>query len=175
MTHKTGKSRVALTLHTAESKRLLFTFPLFLFIPQLCLPLDVLSRFSHVWLCHAMDCSPPGSSVHGSLQARILVWVAMPSSRGSSQPRNRTQVSCVSCTAGGFFTAEPLTSLCSVVNEHSTERGKRQALSRSLPMSIQFPGRFWSTYLSLLSGSALVTGPEEPAALGAITRIRWFQ
>ena len=94
-----------------------------------------------------MDCSPPGSSVHGSLQARILVWVAMPSSRGSSQPRNRTQVSCVSCTAGGFFTAEPLTSLCSVVNEHSTERGKRQALSRSLPMSIQFPGRFWSTLL----------------------------
>ena len=33
-----------------------------------------------------MDCSPPGSSVHGILQARILEWVAMPSSRGSSQP-----------------------------------------------------------------------------------------
>ena len=35
-----------------------------------------------------MDCSPPGSSVHGILQARILEWVAVPSSRGSSQPRN---------------------------------------------------------------------------------------
>ena len=38
-----------------------------------------------------MDCSPPGASVHGILQARILEWVAMPSSRGSSQPRDRTQ------------------------------------------------------------------------------------
>ena len=48
-----------------------------------------------------MDCSPPGSSVHGILQARILEWVAMPSSRGSSQSRDRTQVSRI---AGGFFT-----------------------------------------------------------------------
>ena len=43
-------------------------------------------------LCDPMDCSPPGSSVHEILQARILEWVAMPSSRGSSQPRARTQV-----------------------------------------------------------------------------------
>ena len=41
-----------------------------------------------------MDCSPPGSSVRGTLQARILEWVAMPSSRGSSQPRDWTHVSC---------------------------------------------------------------------------------
>ena len=47
-----------------------------------------------------MDYSPPGSSVHGILQARILEWVAMPFSRGSSQSRDRTQVSCI---AGGFF------------------------------------------------------------------------
>jgi len=39
-------------------------------------------------LCDTMDCSPPGSSVHGILQARILQWVAMPTSRGSSQPRD---------------------------------------------------------------------------------------
>ena len=39
-------------------------------------------------LCHPMDFSPPGSSDHGILQARILEWVAMPSSRGFSQPRN---------------------------------------------------------------------------------------
>ena len=38
-------------------------------------------------LCNPMDCSPPGSPVHGTLQARILEWVAEPSSRGSSQPR----------------------------------------------------------------------------------------
>ena len=40
-----------------------------------------------------VDCSPPGSSVHEILQARILEWVAVSSSRGSSQPRDRTQVS----------------------------------------------------------------------------------
>ena len=44
-----------------------------------------------------MDCSSPGSSVHGILQARILECVAMPFSRGSSQPRDQTHVSYVSC------------------------------------------------------------------------------
>ena len=48
-----------------------------------------------------MDCSPPGSSVHGILQARILEWVAIPFSRASSLPRDWTQISCI---AGGFFT-----------------------------------------------------------------------
>ena len=41
-------------------------------------------------LCNLTDCRPPGSSVHGLLQARILEWVAMPSSRGSSWPRDQT-------------------------------------------------------------------------------------
>ena len=52
----------------------------------------------------AMHSRLPGSSVHGALQARILQWVAVPSSRGSSQPRDQT---CGSCVVGGFFTAEP--------------------------------------------------------------------
>ena len=56
---------------------------------------------SYLTLCDPMDCSPPGSSVHRILQARILEWVAIPFSRGSSQPRDRTQVSCI---AGRFFT-----------------------------------------------------------------------
>ena len=51
--------------------------------------------------CDPMDCSPPDSSVHGILQARILECVAMPFSRGSSWPRDQTQVSCI---AGRFFT-----------------------------------------------------------------------
>ena len=55
-------------------------------------------------LCDPMDCSPPGSSVHGILQARVLEWDAMSSSRKSSPPRDRTWVSCI---AGGFFTAKP--------------------------------------------------------------------
>ena len=49
-----------------------------------------------------MNCSPPGFSVHGILQARILEWVAISSFRGSSRPRDWT---CISCIAGGFFTA----------------------------------------------------------------------
>ena len=48
-------------------------------------------------LCSPMDCSQPGSSVYGILQARILEWVAMPSSRGSSRRRDPTCISDVSC------------------------------------------------------------------------------
>ena len=53
-------------------------------------------------LCHPMDCSPPGSSVHGILQARVLEWVTFSFSSGSSQPRDQTQVSFI---AGRFFTS----------------------------------------------------------------------
>ena len=56
---------------------------------------------SYLTLCDPMDCSLPGSSVHGILQARILEWVAIPFCRESSQPRAQTQVSHI---AGGFFT-----------------------------------------------------------------------
>ena len=55
-------------------------------------------------LCDPMDCSPPGSSVHGILQARILEWVAISSSRGSSY--QGMEPACATLT-GGFFTAEP--------------------------------------------------------------------
>ena len=67
----------------------------------------VLSCYSHVRLCNPMDCSPSGSSVHGIFQARILEWVAISFSRGSSWPRDQTHISCVSCNAGQFFTTEP--------------------------------------------------------------------
>ena len=52
-------------------------------------------------LCNPMDRSLPGSSVHGILQARILEWVAISFSRGSSRPRDQTWASCI---AGSFFT-----------------------------------------------------------------------
>ena len=52
-------------------------------------------------LCDPVDCSPPGSSVHGILQARMLEWVAVPFSRGSSQPRGQAPIFCI---AGRFFT-----------------------------------------------------------------------
>ena len=68
-----------------------------------CFTLYVLSLVvqSCLTLCDTMECSPPGSSVHGILQARILQWVAIPFYRGSSQLRDQTQVS---RTRGRFFT-----------------------------------------------------------------------
>ena len=79
---------------------------------RLCLPMQrlwvqplVMERRSHTCLCSAVqsgqtlcdptDCSPPGSSVHGTLQTRILDWVAMPSSKRSSSPKDQTSVSCI--------------------------------------------------------------------------------
>ena len=61
----------------------------------------VLVALSYPTLCDSMDCSCPGSSVHGILQAEVLEWVAIPFSRGSSHPRAQTQVSCI---VGRFFT-----------------------------------------------------------------------
>ena len=55
-------------------------------------------------LCNPMDCSPPGSSVHGIFQARILEWVAISSSRGSSQPRNGPMFLVFPALAGRLFT-----------------------------------------------------------------------
>ena len=52
-------------------------------------------KWSRVWLCDPVDCSLPGSPVHGIFQARVLEWVAISFSRASSQPRDQTQVSCI--------------------------------------------------------------------------------
>ena len=65
-------------------------------LPQSCLTL---------W--DSMDCNPPSCPIHGILQARVLEWVAMSSSSGSSQARDQTCVSCGFCIAGRFFTSEP--------------------------------------------------------------------
>ena len=75
---------------------------------------EVLVSQSCPTLCDPMDCSLPGSSVYGILQARILEWVAIPFSRGSSQLSNRTQVSRVT---GRFFTV--------VATREATERRSR--------------------------------------------------
>ena len=61
---------------------------------------NVLITRSCLTLCDFMDCKPPGSSVHGILQARILEWVAIPFSGGFYPLRDQTQVSCI---AGRFF------------------------------------------------------------------------
>ena len=65
--------------------------------------MKVLVAQSCLTLCDPMDCSPPSSSVCEILQARILEWIAIPFSRGSSQPRNWRQVS---CTVANFLPTE---------------------------------------------------------------------
>ena len=77
-------------IHAKEKKKHKLT-------PVIIIPLSVNLQFSSVTLtvCDPMDCSPPGSPVHGILQARILEWVAIAFSRGSSRPRDQTQVSCI--------------------------------------------------------------------------------
>ena len=80
--------------------------PLFLFFIGKELP-----NYSHwkwkslIHICNSMDCSLPGSSVHGILQVRILQQVVIPFFKGSSQPRDRTCVFCAS--VGGLFITEP--------------------------------------------------------------------
>ena len=73
-------------------------------------PIQVITECVHakliqscLTLCNPMDYSLPGYSVHGILQAGILAWAAIPFSRGSSQPRDQTQVSFVSCMGIFFF------------------------------------------------------------------------
>ena len=110
-----GRKRVGLDLATKQQQRIFYTlgrqmgggFP----TPNssLCHQLGILqfssiltllllpSRFSHVQLCDPMDCCPPGSSAHGIPQARILERVAVSFCTGSSQPKDQTHVSCVSC------------------------------------------------------------------------------
>ena len=86
----------------------LYTFLYFLyFIPCKCISYSVcvcVYTQSCLTLCDPVDCSLPGSSVHGIFQARILEWVAISYSRGSSQARDQTPVCYVSCIARGFFT-----------------------------------------------------------------------
>ena len=65
-------------------------------------------RFSHVWLCDIMDCIPPGTSVHGILQAKILEWVAMSSSGNLPAPGIEPALFCLLyCQVGSFPLAPP--------------------------------------------------------------------
>ena len=95
-----------------------------------------LATQSCLTLCDPLDCSPPGSSVHGTLQARTLQWVAILSSRGSSQPRDWAQVSCLLH--------------CRQILYYSGEKGKgklREALRWDLGVG-NFPR--WSSIQGLL-------------------------
>ena len=90
-------------------------------------------------LCNPMGCNIPGSSVHGILQARILEWVAISFSRGSSRPRDRTQVSCI---IGRCFTiwatGKPHFAKCSIysiLSFYTVHEFSQQVYSGGLPFS----------------------------------------
>ena len=95
-------------------------------------------------LCDLMDCD---SSVLGILQARILEWVAMPSSRRSSQPRGQTRTSCISCIAGRSFPTEPpgkpCLLACWLVNNWS-EISSNTRSNKSQPLPGGSADLYWS-------------------------------
>ena len=87
----------------------------------------VLAAQSRPSLCDPVDCNPPGSSVHGIFQARILEWVAISSLGGSCGPRDQTLSPAL---AGGFFTTEPLvqfssvTQSCPILRPHESQHSR---------------------------------------------------
>ena len=115
------------------------------FVPVL--PLSVCSVIqSCPSLCSPLDYySPRGSSVHGISQSRILEYVVMLFSRGSSQPRDWTHISCISCIAGRFFTTSTTWEahfLCLVPNE--SQKGKNAQVTQS---TFLLPRKGWSVGL----------------------------
>ena len=97
-----------------------------------------------------MDCSLPAFSVHRILQARILEWVAMPSSRGSSRPRNQTRDSCI---AGGFSTTWAMREAPKIAMPHV----KRNNRSQGNCYRSTEPEESWHAECSSQSGDWLKT------------------
>ena len=97
--------------------------------------LERVMSLSHVQLCNPMDCSLSGSSVHGIFQARILEWIAISFTRGSSWPRNRTQVSSI---VGRCFTVWDTSE--ALLNHKSMPKIKTSS----------FTNFDWGSYLKLL-------------------------
>ena len=84
-----------------------------------------------------MNSSPADSSVHGILQARILEWIAMPSSRRFFKPRDQTCVSCSSCTAGRLFIAESLAKSREGRVKHNSKSKTWMSQSTEVPINVR--------------------------------------
>ena len=106
---------------------------------RFALSLVVYSLSSRVRLfCNPMDCSPPGSSVHGIVRARILEWGAMPSSRGSSRPRDQTHVSLHLCIISSVQFSYSV--VCNSLRPHEPQQARPPCPSPTLgayPNSIE--------------------------------------
>ena len=133
-----------------------------------------------------MDYSPPGSSVHGILQAGILEWVAMPSSRGSSQPRIEPTSLMSPALAGGFFSTgatweAPVESMLLSCFSHVRLCAIPQTAAHHAPSSLGFSRqKYWSGLLCPPPGHLPNPGIEptslmSPALLGRffITKATW--
>ena len=99
--------------------------------------MKVLVTHSCQILCAHTGCSPPGSSVHGISQARILQWVVILSSRGSSQPRDWT---CISCIVSGFFIIWATRPLAEPKWDTNQWNGELQLCGKSPKVKIGSPG-----------------------------------
>ena len=100
--------------------------------------------------CNPMDCSPPGSSVHGISQARVLEWVAVSYSRWSSWPRHRTCVSCFSALANRFFTSAPPGKPMLAQEPASNWSAAGRQIPCQLDVGSLFlcPGQLWLVFIS---------------------------
>ena len=98
-------------------------------------------------LCSPMDCSPPGSSVHGIFQARVLEQVAVFSSSGSFLPRDQTGVSCISCIGRRILyhsaTWEALTQNYSREKDNAAGTFKRKSLEGPSVWETGFECQVW--------------------------------
>ena len=97
-------------------------------------------------LCDPVDCSPPGSSVHWILQARILEWVAISFSKGSSRPRDQTLVSHVSCTGRQILYCKR--HLESLIYTHILGRIIYQKIFRRFKMTMTFRLCYWTNCIT---------------------------
>ena len=107
-------------------------------------------------LCDPMDCSTPGSCVHKILQARILGWVAISSSKGSSPSRDRTHISCISCTGRQILYNWPTWEAGYNVNFNCS-----QLMPRFNPYQLQWedlPEKNMATHSSILAWEIPWTG-----------------
>ena len=109
-----------------------------------------------------MDCSPPGSSVHWILQARILEWVAISFSKGSSRPRDRTLVSHVSCMGRQILYCKR--HLERLIYTHILGRIIYQNIFRRFKMTMTFRLCYWTNCITDIRKLAHVKNP--PSWLG---------
>ena len=119
-----------------------------------------------------MDCSPPGSSVHGVFQARIPEWVAISSSRAPSRPRGQTRVCCCSCPGSGFFTIEPPGKSRDVMYEGPARGGETQPCAQLSPSPESRAGRLSFQLWSLISAKTEALGGKPSGSRASLTPAR---